>query len=206
MTRLRRQAGLTLIELLISLFIFAILSVLVTQALHHSLFSYQKIKRGSERLLKLNLAEQLMRHDFAKLQARYVTTVTGEKQAAIKETKKPGIELTTASRNNPNNLFARSTLQRVRYTLVKDNLIRTTWPTLDGYFTEKGNQETLLQHIKKFSIRFVGKNGDLKDHWTLSARIGDTHLPRGFVMAITFQDGAIFHGNFSVLFQGGNHT
>ena len=197
-----QQPGFTLLELLIALSIFAILSLLVASALHHSLFAYAKIKENSIRLSRLAIAEQLMRRDFANIQARPVTTINGKKLAAVTQSVLPSIEITTASRDNPGGLFNRSNLQRIRYELSDQQLIRTTWLTLDGYAENGGDKEVLLDQVESLHIYFVNSKGEKKLNWDMGTQFSDTHLPAGILIDIDFTNHTVFHGNFSVVFQG----
>lgn len=197
----QKQNGFTLIELLISLALFSILSTLVAAALHHSLLSYKRIKNGSEQLTKLAVAEQLIRRDIAAIQPRPVTTINGKKLQAILEPDKPGIEITTATRDNPGGLLNRSTLQRIRYELIGNQLIRTSWAHLDGNREDKGTQEVLLKDVENLDIYYVDKKGNKKNNWKMSTRFGDTHLPSGISIKINFINQQSFQGFFALVFQ-----
>lgn len=196
-----QHAGFTLMELLVSLAIFAILSLLVAAALHHSLFAYQKIKDDSAQLSRLAMAEQLMRRDFAEIQPRPVITLNGERFSAIRQPDNQSVEITTASRDNPGGLFNRSSLQRIRYAHSDHQLIRTTWPTLDGYAENEGEKEVLIDHIEDLHIYFIHNKGEKETQWDMSTQLSDAHLPTGIVIDITFTDHRVFHGDFSVVFQ-----
>jgi general secretion pathway protein J len=197
----QQQQGFTLIELLISLALFSILSLLVSTALHHSLTTYKHIKDSSKNLSQLAITEQLMQRDFSALQPRPITTANGHLLAPLLQTQNLGVEITTASRDNPGSMLDRSNLQRVRYELKNHQLIRTTWPTLDGNSEEKGKEEVLLSPVKSMRLFFIDDKGEEKDSWDANTSYGNNNLPRGLSVDINLSETAVFHGDFVVTLQ-----
>lgn len=196
-----QQRGFTLVELLIALAIFAVLSVLTASALHHSLFAYDKIKQHQRQLQKLNLTEQLLRNDVAQLQARPVIDINGKKLAALDQPHATTLDLTTASRANPQALFERSSLQRVRYQLKNHDLLRITWPTLDGFSDKTEQIEVLLNQVNALKFTFIDNKGRSYTEWHMSAELGPVALPAGICVDITWADKREFHGDFAVFYQ-----
>jgi general secretion pathway protein J len=198
---MKRQSGFTLVELLVALAIFAVLSVIVASALHHTLFAYSKIKQNQKQLRKLALTEQLLRADIAQCQPRPVYDINGKRFPALYQSSAANLELTTASRVNPSALYDRSTLQRVRYQLQDHQLTRTTWPTLDGYENKKGQTEVLLTHVDTWHLSFVDNKGHTTDHWDMSSQFGTAKLPAGIILDIRLTTRQSFHGVFAIFYQ-----
>lgn len=193
--------GFTLIELLVSLVLFAILGILVANALQNSIRNYQVTQRSTSSLFQLSLTESLMRRDFAMIQPRPTIDTNGQFIAAITFPEHSSLEITTASRSNPGGLLNRSTLQQVRYSLQRDRLVRTTWPELDGRFDKDAIQEILLTDVDQLHFSLIDQTGNRKDHWNLSHRFDDDNLPAAVSVDITFKNKTQFNGCFSVVFQ-----
>ena len=122
------EEGFTLVEVLISLFIFALISAGTMTALTQSLQGTDRLAASMDELNQLNVARAIMRADMAALSLRqsrdelggfhpYVLTTDGE---ALLSFTRRGIE-------NPSGLEKRGDLERVEYRFEKGALIRRSY-------------------------------------------------------------------------------
>lgn len=122
------DSGFTLVEVLISLFIFALISVGTMTALTQSLQGKDRLAASMDELNELNTARAIMRADVAALTLRtsrdelgginpYVLTTDGE---AL-------LSFTRRGMQNPSGLEKRGDLERVEYHFENGALIRRSF-------------------------------------------------------------------------------
>lgn len=204
---MKKIVGFTLVELLVSLVLFAILGVLVANALQNSIQTYQVTRHASENISQLTLTRQLMQHDFSAIQPRPTIDASNTYVAPIYFPSESTLEIITASRSNPGGMLNQSTLQAVRYSLQDSELIRTTWPTLDGRLESQATHEVLLDKIESLQFSLTDKDGSRNNTWTLSNTFNDPHLPTAVSVDIIFKNQSEFHTSIALDFQlseGGN--
>ena len=122
-----RQAGFTLVEVLISLFIFALISVGTMMALTQSLEGKDRLRNAVTEINELNAARAIIRADITRLTLRPMRDELGGIMPYVLTT--DGDALLTFTRRgaeNPGGLEARGDLQRVEYHFENGNLIRRT--------------------------------------------------------------------------------
>lgn len=123
-----KEAGFTLVEVLVSLFIFALISAGTMTALTQSLQGKDQLAASMEDLNQLNAARAIMRSDMMALTLRagrdelgginpYVLTTDG---AAL-------LTFTRRGRENPSGLEKRGDLERVEYHFEDGALIRRSY-------------------------------------------------------------------------------
>lgn len=126
--RVDREAGFTLVEVLISLFIFALISVGTMTALTQSLQGKERLAASMEELNQLNAARAIMRSDISALTLRpsrdelggvnpYVLTTDGE---AL-------LSFTRRGKENPSGFEPRGDLERVEYHFEEGALMRRSF-------------------------------------------------------------------------------
>ncbi|MEP3890811.1 MAG: type II secretion system minor pseudopilin GspJ [Hellea sp.] len=122
------EAGFTLVEVLISLFIFALITAGTMTAMTQSLQGKDRLAASMEELNQLNAARAIMRADFSALTLRtsrdelgginpYVLTTDGE---AL-------LSFTRRGKQNPSGLEKRGDLERVEYHFEDGALIRRSY-------------------------------------------------------------------------------
>ena len=114
--------GFTLVELLVALAIFAILSVLAYGGYNAGVLSHEAARTSMERLKSLQTTVRLLTQDFEQISPRPVRDVLGDgRLPALSADKRDEylFSLTRAGWTNPAGL-PRPTLQRVSYVLDPD--------------------------------------------------------------------------------------
>ena len=175
--RTRRPRGFTLLELLVALFITAILFAMGYGALTEALTSRKEVEEQSARLSAVQQAMRVMEQDIELMQPRPTRDPLGngydgplvvsqnvlpgaDTAAAMSSTETQGLPLLTFTRGgwaNPAGL-PRSELQRVSY-LVRDNkLIRQHLPVMDATAATAVVERELLDQVAAISFRYMDES------------------------------------------------
>lgn len=179
--------GFTLLEILIALFIFSIVSMVMVNALH-TVFNSQAITaRHAATLTKLQIALLLMSRDFAQTVNRPVTNAKEIVEAAFIGTP-DSVTLTHGGMANPLGTLQRSTLQRTQYSLHNAHLIRSIWPVLDQTAKTLPSHRILLHSINALYFQYMDNQGRFQDKWPPAGQKQAT-LPRAVRVLIVLQHG-----------------
>jgi len=146
----QRHAGFTLLEIIIAVGIFAVISALAYGGLNTILRGTQQTEAAADALQRLQLGMSIIQQDLAQITNRPVRNEYGEREGAVVS---PGtfgrlIGFTRRGWKNPAER-PRSTLQRVAYRLEENRLIREYWPQLDTAPGSETIETTLLCHLGK---------------------------------------------------------
>ncbi|HSD68664.1 MAG TPA: type II secretion system minor pseudopilin GspJ [Woeseiaceae bacterium] len=192
-TRAHRQSGFTLIEVLVSLAIFAILSALAYGVLNQTLANAELLNERMDRLQALQRTMRTLSEDFIQLTPRPVRGDLGDDYDAALQTgirTSFALELTRGGWNNPLAL-PRGTLQRAAYRIEDGQLLRYHWNVLDRTFNNELIGVTLLADVDSIAFRFLQDNGEWTDQWPPQAAPGLPGLrqrPRAVEIILTLQD------------------
>jgi len=170
--RVPRIAGFTLLEVLVAISVFAVLSSLAYAGLTRMLEGRDRIE--AERALWRNLALAMaqVEDDLAQARKRGVRDVSGVtvnpfegRQVDPRPLAPPAMEFTRGGRY----LTAESTspdLQRVGYRLSEGKLTRLVWPVLDRPPVVEPAASVLLANVDNMTLRFhTPPNGPWVDTW-----------------------------------------
>ena len=128
-----RHRAFTLIEMLVALAVFAIMSALAYGTLSQTFTSAEILSARMDRLQAIQRTVRVVGQDFMQLSPRPVRNELGDGfSAALSTSFDSGfaLELTRGGWSNPIAL-PRGTLQRAAYRLEEDELIRYHWNVLD---------------------------------------------------------------------------
>ncbi len=157
--------GFTLLELLVALTIFALISVALFGSLTSMIETKQHLEADSNKLRELQTAFRIIGRDIEQTIDRSIRVPYQQLLPALMWTEQPAnLELTVNGRRNPVRL-KRSSLQRVAYRLEDDLLIKDTWLVLDRAIDSEPFSQVLLRDVEGFEMSFVGKDGVSSRSW-----------------------------------------
>lgn len=187
----------TLIEVMASLAIFAILAALCYGALSRTLESAKMLNDRMDRLQAIQRTMRLLTEDLQQLAPRPIRDELGEGfEPALDTGFQSGfaLELTHGGWSNPI-VLPRSTLQRSAYRLEDDELIRYHWMVLDRTLANQPAEVVLLDGVESILFRFLEANGQWTEQWPPNSRPGDLGVrerPRAAEIILTLaQEGEI---------------
>lgn len=153
---MKTRAGFTLVEVMISLLIFAMLAGAGAAVLSASIDNRFAIKAASDRVGDLQRMRGLLRADLGQATARRSRGPTGRPSPqpliGAAAPGDPVLVLNRAGWSNPGEQ-ARPSLQRVEYRLVGDRLERRASSHLDG--ARPGPPQVLYRGVSDVAVAFV---------------------------------------------------
>lgn len=164
----RQCQGMTLLELLIAVAVFAVLAALAYGGLNVVMETSRIASDEAERLADVQRVMSRLAADIEQMADRPVRDAYGDSLAALEAEydKAAGsrIEFTRHGRHNPAGL-ARSSLQRVAYQLNDKQLIRESWVVLDRAQDSQFYEAEMLDDVTRFEVRFVDSTGEARESW-----------------------------------------
>lgn len=186
-----RQTGFTLLELLVALAVFSLVSVMAYSGLRTVLQSKQQTDLHAQRIQQLQTAVLMMERDFSQFVSRPVRDEFGDESEALQATDYGAhqIAFTHAGYANPT-AMSRSTLQRVAYGIEEERLMRFSWPMLDRAQNSEPYQVILLDGVRELSLRYYDKNGEWQSQWPPANLDPDeaVPLPKGVEVTLALTD------------------
>jgi general secretion pathway protein J len=175
--------GFTLLEILIALFIFSILSLLMMSALHNMIGFLTGTEKNAERLRQMQISLLLMSRDIESIVNRPAYDNTGKEEPALIGTPTT-ITLTHMGLASAMNEMGSSTLQRVSYYVADDKLFRKTWDAVDQAPTTRAHDRILFQPITVV-FQYLDKNGKFQSNWNMQGQKSNEPLPRAIQVTFT---------------------
>jgi general secretion pathway protein J len=166
------SAGFTLLELLVALSIFALISAMAYGGLQTVMTQQQRTGARSERLADLQKAYRIMQRDLEQIVSREIRNEFGDRIAAVVGgSGYDGVEFSRAGYPNPAG-FLRSEIQRVAYVPDQDTLLRRTWRALDRAQDTEPDEQKLVESMSRFSMRFLAQGNVWQERWPPTAGQG----------------------------------
>ena len=159
--------GFTLLELLVALFIAALMFAMGYSALRQALNSRDTLKDQQTRLLEVQTAVRTLEQDFLQLAPRPVRAPVGYSfmpALLASQNSQPVVQLTRSGWTNPTGL-QRPALQRVAYFFDNGTLRREYWTVLDPTQSNQTTKRDLLTHVKSLSFRFMDQSHTWQQQW-----------------------------------------
>ncbi|KGK10043.1 type II secretion system minor pseudopilin GspJ [Vibrio navarrensis] len=185
----KRQQGFTLIEVLVSIAIFATLSVAAYQVVNQVQRSNQLSQERSARLNELQRAVVMMDNDFRQMALRPMRT-NGENPASklivwadyLLDSDSKGVMFARLGWHNPQQQFPRGEVTKVGYRIKDDMFERVWWRYPDTPTGQMGVITPLLSGVETFEMRFSdGKKWS--DEWD-----AENTLPAAVSVELTLKD------------------
>lgn len=158
-----RTAGFTLLELLVAISVFSVISLGAYQMLQTVINANARVRATSDGFTSLNLAFSIMQRDFNQFVPREIRDGYGDPLPPMMfESEAMVIEFTRAGWNNPVGRL-RSNLQRVAYSVDYESgeLVRHFWTVLDRAEDSEPVSQVLLEDVEEFRVTgFSGEDDD----------------------------------------------
>jgi general secretion pathway protein J len=142
--------GFTLLELLVAMFITALMLALGYGALTEVIRQRASVSDQQQQLAQLQRAVRTLVQDFAQLSARPVRDVLGRGVEPALRADRRGTELVALTRGGriipPGT--QQPTLQRIEYELRDEALVRRVWPALERTQSSTPRQRVLLRGVR----------------------------------------------------------
>jgi general secretion pathway protein J len=187
MTAQQKQRGFTLLEIVIAIGVFAVLSTLAYGGMRQVLLQSHQTRDISREFQNLQYAFALIQQDIQQIVPREVRDDYGNTESAVMTSVNEEylLQLTRNGWPNPAEQ-ARSTLQRVRYVLDQDLLLRQYWYTLDRAPASEPISMPLLEHLKGIELQFLDHAKEWHPTWPAAvSSIPTTSLPLPLAVEIT---------------------
>jgi general secretion pathway protein J len=161
--RLLRQAGLTLVELLVAVAVFSVLAAIAYQGLVSVANASAALGQEGERFARLQFAISLLERDLRQALPRPVRDQLGDPVPAMAGSNLQ-LRLTRAGWNNPIGQ-QRADLERIQLQLEDDALIRLSWSVLDRSRGSRPSRQTLLEGVGDLRFRFLDQSLEWQNEW-----------------------------------------
>lgn len=187
------QEGFTLIEVMVAMAIFAILSALAYGTLNQTLLSAEILSDRMDRLQAIQRTMRMLTDDMHQLSPRPVRDELGDNYSpALSTSFQSGfaVELTRSGWNNPM-VLPRSTLQRAAYRIEEEELIRYHWTVMDRTLSTEPVSVVLLDGVESIQFRFFLADGEFTEQWPPLSQAGPANVrmrPRAIEIILRLAD------------------
>lgn len=174
--------GFTLLEILIALFIFTIISLLLMRALHTVINADARTEASAKRLRTMQMALLILSRDLEQAVNQPVINAENKEEAAFVGDKR-GFVLTHTGYGNSTGGLQRSSLSRTQYRFNEGGLWRITH---DAFATSTSKSDHARQLLKVQAARFqyLDQSGRFHETWPLD-EVKDEVLPRAVKIDLT---------------------
>lgn len=187
------QTGFTLLELLVAISIFALLSVIAYSGLNSVLNARQTLDENMDRLAEIQRTNLFMGSDLRQILDRGIRDEYGDQQNPLISNELNYditgrlIELTHSGYPNPLGT-SRSNLQRVAYRIEENTLYRMSWTELDRNPESLPYEVALCTEVSQLSFRFLDSTQEWHEQWPPEESAGAAALPRAVEFILELED------------------
>ena len=159
--------GFTLIEVLVALAIFGIMTTMAYQALGQSLSNADLLTARMDRIQAIQRTMSLVGRDLMQAAPRPVRDLLGDGHIPSMRTSlntEFALEVTRGGWPNPAGL-PRGTLQRVAWRIEDDELLRYHWNVLDPTLANEPVITQMIEDVESILFRFRTAGGEWTEQW-----------------------------------------
>jgi general secretion pathway protein J len=161
------RSGMTLLELLVVIAVFSIMSVAAYSSLQSSLKTEENFEDSMRELEAVQMSLTIFQRDVMQLSPRSVRDALGDNEAAI--VLLDGQELFFTRGGNFSSLqLDRSELLRVAYALQDEQLTRSYWRRLDSTQGDRPLSAALLGNVTRLRMRVLDQDGIWHLDWPIT--------------------------------------
>ena len=192
MTGASRTRGFTLIEVLVALAIFGVMSALAYMTLGQTLNNSDMLNERMDRLQAIQRTITYLSTELLQAAPRPIRADLGQYEPALRSSFAADFALQLTHGGWPNSAgVPRSTQQRTAYRIEDNELIRYHWNVLDRTVNNIPVATILLDEVDSLTFRFLQTNGDWSDQWPpISAQTSSNsiNMPRAVEIILTLPD------------------
>ncbi|MBF67826.1 MAG: type II secretion system protein GspJ [Gammaproteobacteria bacterium] len=182
----RRSAGFTLVEVLVSLWIFSMIGLAAHLMLRTVIDSHDRTEASRENLASLMRAMSVLETDLSQVVPRGIRDRFGDAQPALAVPADESlIEFTRSGWRNPLRTN-RSNMQRVSYNVEDEQLIRRFWYVLDRAEDSEPVEQVLLKGVLDLRISVADETGEQGSTWPSFST--NTPLPMSMELVLDTED------------------
>jgi general secretion pathway protein J len=166
MTSNEKQAGFTLIEILIAVAVFGLMATMAYSGLNSSINVSREAEQRAEQLHRLQMALTLIQRDITQISVQQSRDEFGDMQPPLLMDNKGErlLEFSRTGWRNPANQI-RSTLQRVGYAYEEGKLYREYWAHFHRGPNEKPVRALLAEGIADITFEFLDPAMQWQQQW-----------------------------------------
>lgn len=185
--------GFTLIEVLVALAVFGIMSMLAYSALGNTLSNADYLAARMDRIQSVQRAMRFLSTDMMQVAPRPIRSELGDTFLPALQSSLSSeflLELTHSGWSNPAGL-PRGTLQRVAYRLEDDELVRYYWGVLDRTYANEPIATVLLDDVQSLYFRYIDATGEVSEVWPPQTQAVTANMrlrPRAVELILTLND------------------
>ena len=176
--------GFTLLEILIALFIFSIISMILVGALRRVIDAQAGTEQHAARLRQLQFAFLILSRNLEQMVNRPVLNASGQEEPAFLGTPTRFV-FTHGGFANVTNTSIHSTLERTAYVWTDSALWRLTWEAIDQAPASLPHWRKILTDVSFARFQYLDQEGHFVDHWPIEEDINQ-FLPRAVRVQFTF--------------------
>lgn len=184
-----RIQGFTLLEILVAITIFSIMSIVALTGIKAIIDSQEITNKVVNRVKLLQKTFFYLEQDLRFTLERNIRDEFGDSQPAIvaNNTGSQGLALTRKGVSNTQGL-KRSSLVRVRYWLKENTLIRSRYLMLDRAGEGSRNDRNLISQLEELEFRFLQQNNQWTNIWPpINPVANQKVLPRAVEILLTHE-------------------
>ena len=165
-----RNRGFTLVELLVALAIFALLTAFAYRGLTAMLESREALQQESRKWRDLAVFVGRIERDLGAVLDRAATGASGTTLAPVSSSletaaSREGLAITRSGSPLQQNALAAP--QRIAYRLAGDRVERLTWASVDAAPRDEPGAVTVLAGVAGVAFRFLDPSGEWRTQWGL---------------------------------------
>ncbi|MGI9247790.1 MAG: type II secretion system minor pseudopilin GspJ [Woeseiaceae bacterium] len=186
------QNGFTLIEVLVALMVFGVLSMLAYMSLGQTLSNADMLSERMDRLQSVQRTISYLSSELLQTVPRSVRVDLGDDPIpALQSSLVSDFTLQLTHGGWPNSAgVPRSTMQRTAYRIEEGELIRYHWNVLDRTVNNTPLTTVMLEEVDSLIFRFLQASDDWTEQWPPLSTQGapNSSLPRAVEIVLTLAD------------------
>lgn len=184
---MKNNRGFTLVEILVALFIFTILSMMLVGALRSVIDTQSHTEASAEQLSQLQMALLITSRDLEQAVDRPITNAQGHQEEAFSGSIH-GLRLTHMGYVNAAMTQQHSIMQRSAYDWHEDGLWRKTWSAVDQAPGSTAHERLLIADVIDARFEYLDESGHFQTDWPSHSQQAAA-LPRAVRMTLTLAKG-----------------